>query len=59
MTRPSTTFSTISFRAGPEGQPEGEGDFRQQSLGSGVILDKNGYILTNDHVITQRFAKTG
>jgi serine protease Do len=29
------------------------GDFRQQSLGSGVILDKNGYILTNYHVITQ------
>ena len=28
-------------------------DFRQQSLGSGVILDKNGYILTNYHVITQ------
>ncbi len=29
------------------------GDYRQQSLGSGVILDKNGYILTNLHVITQ------
>jgi serine protease Do len=29
------------------------GDFRQQSLGSGVILDKNGYILTNYHVIMQ------
>jgi serine protease Do len=28
-------------------------DFRQQSLGSGLILDKNGYILTNYHVITQ------
>jgi serine protease Do len=28
-------------------------DFRQQSLGSGVILDKNGYILTNFHVIMQ------
>jgi serine protease Do len=27
------------------------GDLRQQSLGSGVILDKNGYILTNYHVI--------
>jgi serine protease Do len=29
------------------------GAYRQQSLGSGVILDKNGYILTNYHVITQ------
>ncbi len=31
----------------------GEGGFRQQSLGSGIVLDKDGYILTNDHVITQ------
>ena len=41
------------FFQGPEGSQGGEGDFRQQSLGSGVILDKNGFILTNDHVITQ------
>jgi serine protease Do len=34
----------------PDGSP---GHYSQQSLGSGVILDKNGYILTNYHVITQ------
>jgi serine protease Do len=37
------------------GTPEGgtPGDLRQQSLGSGVVLDKNGYILTNYHVVMQ------
>ncbi len=51
---------------GPEGAPFGDffdkffdspdappGGLRQQSLGSGVILDRNGYILTNYHVVTQ------
>jgi serine protease Do len=38
------------FQFGPEGAPH---QLRQESLGSGVILDKNGYILTNDHVIVQ------
>jgi serine protease Do len=31
----------------------GGGEFRQPSLGSGILLDKNGYILTNYHVIMQ------
>ena len=26
-------------------------DFRQQSLGSGFVIDKEGYILTNNHVV--------
>ena len=52
---PLDDFFDHFFQGGPQGSPGpgGEGDFRQQSLGSGVILDKNGYILTNDHVITQ------
>jgi serine protease Do len=29
------------------------GDLKQQSLGSGVVLSPNGYILTNYHVVTQ------
>src|SRR5439155_25660691 len=33
-------------------RPDGpQGDLRQQSLGSGVILDKSGYVLTNYHVV--------
>lgn len=38
------------FQFGPEGVPR---DMQQESLGSGVILDKNGYVLTNYHVIVQ------
>src|SRR5215831_16971474 len=34
------------------GVPDGQGtEVPQQSLGSGMVLDKNGYILTNYHVV--------
>jgi len=49
---PFDDFFDHLFQGGP-GQGDGGGDFRQQSLGSGVILDKHGYILTNLHVISQ------
>src|SRR5713226_5729749 len=35
---------------GPDG-PSGGGEFRQRGLGSGVIFDKRGLLLTNFHVI--------
>ncbi|MFZ0961055.1 MAG: Do family serine endopeptidase [Terriglobia bacterium] len=50
---PFDDFFDHFFQGGPEGPDGGEGDFPQESLGSGVILDKTGYILTNYHVITQ------
>ena len=31
--------------------PGGPGEFRQPGLGSGVIIDKRGYVLTNFHVV--------
>ncbi|MBI2204405.1 MAG: trypsin-like peptidase domain-containing protein [Candidatus Rokubacteria bacterium] len=40
-------FDQFFGRRGP-GAPE---EFRQQGLGSGVIFDKRGYVLTNFHVI--------
>ncbi len=41
------------FFGGPQGQgPDGDqGSVRERSLGSGVIVDPKGYILTNRHVV--------
>jgi len=47
---PFEDFFQRFFEFGPQGQ---EQEFKQKSLGSGVIVDRNGYILTNDHVINK------
>ena len=36
---------------GPFSKGGPEGDFKQQSLGSGFVIDREGYIVTNNHVI--------
>ncbi len=47
---PFDDFFEKFFQGGPNGSmPEQE----QQSLGSGFIIDKNGTILTNNHVVSQ------
>ncbi len=44
---PGQEFFGRFFGNGPQGE------FRQKSLGSGFIIDKQGYIVTNNHVIDQ------
>jgi serine protease Do len=39
------------FFGAPGGNGQGSGDIRERSLGSGVVVDAKGYILTNRHVI--------
>jgi serine protease Do len=39
------------FFGGQPGGGQGPGTIRQRSLGSGVILDSKGYIMTNRHVV--------
>src|SRR5437870_3220104 len=45
---PMQDFFDRFFDGRPDGPPQAE-----RSLGSGVIVDKRGYILTNNHVVEQ------
>jgi serine protease Do len=50
---PFDDFFDRFFGGGPDGGggAGGDGSVRQRSLGSGVIVDSKGYILTNRHVV--------
>ena len=46
-----TIFSTASSAAIPSAAPDGGRGRKSYALGSGVVVDKAGYILTNNHVV--------
>jgi len=50
--RPGTTTTTVPGGL-PEGHPDLPPDYEQTAEGSGVVISKDGYILTNRHVIDQ------
>ena len=41
------------FDFGPFGGMQQQPEFKQRSLGSGVVIDEKGYILTNHHVVNR------
>lgn len=45
---PDEFFERFFGGPGQKGTPK---EFKQRSLGSGVIIDENGYLITNNHVI--------
>lgn len=49
---PGTTTTTDSSDL-PQGHPDIPSDYQQTAEGSGVVITKDGYILTNRHVIDQ------
>jgi serine protease Do len=50
--QPGTTTTTLPGGL-PEGHPSLPPDYQQTAEGSGVVISKDGYILTNRHVIDQ------
>ncbi len=45
---PDEFFERFFGRPGPKGESK---EFKQRSLGSGVIIDAKGYLITNNHVV--------